>query len=110
MSASVRQGDIFWCVEAGKKRPALILTRDSAIHFLDTLMIAPITRTLLEVPSFVSLDKVADLGNVAVNLDAIQTVEKKILQGFIARLSKEQMLKVREAIAFSMGFDDVEDE
>ena len=108
--SGVRQGDIFWCVEAGKKRPALVLTRDSAIHFLDTLMIAPITRTLLEVPSFVGLGQIADLGNVAVNLDAIQTVDKQNLQGFIARLSKEQMLKVREAIVFSMGFDDVEDE
>jgi mRNA-degrading endonuclease toxin of MazEF toxin-antitoxin module len=109
MSASVRQGDIFWCVEAGKK-PVLVLTRNSAIHFLDSLMVAPLTRALLEVPSFVNLGNVAELGNVAVNLDAIQTVEKKNLQGFIATLSKEQMLGVREAVQFAMGFDDVDEE
>lgn len=110
MATSVRQGDIVWCIEDGKKRPALVLSRDSAIHFLETLMVAPLTRSLLEVPSFVKLNQVADLGNVAINLDAIQTVEKKNLQGFIANLSKEQMLQVRDAITFSMGFDDVEAE
>jgi mRNA interferase MazF len=110
MSASVRQGDIVWCVEAGKKKPVLVLTRDSAIDFLDLLMVAPLTRALRKVPSFVKLDKVADLGSVAVNLDAIQTVEKEQLQGFIARLSKGQMLEVHRAISFAMGFDDVDDE
>lgn len=110
MSVALRQGDIVWCTEAGKKRPVLVLTRDSAINFLEALMIAPLTRNLLEVPSFVHLSHLADLGEVAVNLDAIQTVDRKHLQGFIARLSKAQMLSVREAIAFSMGFDDVEDE
>jgi mRNA-degrading endonuclease toxin of MazEF toxin-antitoxin module len=72
-------------------------------------MVAPITKKVLEVPSFVPFNS-SELGDVAVNLDAVQCAEKNQVSGFIARLSKEQMQEVRHALQFSMGFDDLEEE
>jgi mRNA interferase MazF len=109
MSASVQWGNIYWFQDGAKKRPVLVLSRDSALPFLQQIMIAPVTRKVLEVPSFVAFNS-SELGDVAVNLDAVQCVEKNQVSGFIARLSKEQMQEVRQALAFAAGFDDLEDE
>ncbi|MGL4612143.1 MAG: type II toxin-antitoxin system PemK/MazF family toxin [Trueperaceae bacterium] len=106
MATSVQQGNIYWYQEA-KKRPVLVLSRDSALPFLAQIMVAPITRKVLEVPSFVRVH-LEDLGEIAINLDAVQLVEKNKVSGFIARLSKGQMLEVRGAISFALGFDDLE--
>jgi mRNA interferase MazF len=107
MSASVQQGSVYWFQDGEKKRPMLVLSRDSAIPFLQQVMIAPITKKVLEVPSFIKFHS-DELGEVAVNLDAVQCVEKTKLSGFIARLSQEQMQGVRHAVSFAMGFDDLE--
>jgi mRNA interferase MazF len=109
MSASVQWGNIYWLQEGEKKRPVLVLSRDSALPFLHQIMVAPITKKVLEVPSFVSFSS-DELGSVAVNLDAVQCAEKTKVSGFIARLSKEQMQQVRQALAFAAGFDDLEEE
>jgi mRNA interferase MazF len=99
MSASVQQGSVYWCQEGEKKRPVLVLSRDSAIPFLQQIMVAPVTKKVLEVPSFVKFDS-DELGDVAVNLDAVQCVEK----------NKEQMQGVRHALSFAVGFDDLDEE
>jgi mRNA interferase MazF len=109
MSASVQWGNVYWLQEGEKKRPVLVLSRDSALPFLQQVMIAPVTRKVLEVPSFVKFHS-NELGDVAVNLDAVQVVEKTKMSGFIARLSKEQMLQVRASLSFAFGFDDLEEE
>jgi mRNA interferase MazF len=109
MSASVQQGSVYWCQDGAKKRPMLVLSRDSALPFLQQVMVAPVTKKLLEVPSFVRFNS-DELGDVAVNLDAVQSVEKTKVSGFIARLSKEQMLEVRSSLSFAFGFDDLENE
>jgi mRNA interferase MazF len=109
MSASVQWGNIYWLHEGQKKRPVLVLSRDSALPFLQQIMVAPVTKKVLEVPSFVPFNS-SELGDVAVNLDAVQCAEKNQVSGFIARLSKEQMQEVRQAISFAFGFDDLDDE
>jgi mRNA interferase MazF len=109
MSASVQWGNTYWFQDGEKKRPVLVLSRDSALPFLQQIMVAPVTKKVLEVPSFIKFYS-EELGDVAVNLDAVQCVEKNKVNGFIARLSKEQMQSVRQALQFSMGFDDLEEE
>ena len=109
MSASVQWGNVYWFQEGEKKRPVLVLSRDSALPFLQHIMVAPITKKVLEVPSFVKFHS-DELGEVAVNLDAVQCAEKSKASGFIARLSKEQMQAVRLALTFAAGFDDLEEE
>ncbi len=89
-----------------KRRPVLILTRDSALPYLHSVTVAPITATIREVPSYVLLtpdDGMAE--ECAVNLDSLQTVPKDQLSAFVTHLSPQRMQDVRAAIEFALGFD-----
>jgi mRNA interferase MazF len=104
----MRRGEVRWyTVKApDKRRPVLILTRDSAIGFLNALTVAPITTTVRDIPSEGFLTP-ADglLSDCAANLDNIQTVPKHRLGSVISYLSPEKMEEVDQAIAFALGLD-----
>jgi mRNA interferase MazF len=53
----MRHGEVCWYRFSApdKKRPVLILTRDSALEVLGEVTIAPITSTIRDIPSEVSL-------------------------------------------------------
>ena len=110
MGRFVNQGDVYWhkFKEPDKRRPVLILTRNSAISFLTALSVAPITNTIRDIPSEVVLTPAEGLlAECAANMDNIQTVPKARIQGFIAHLSPKRMRDVRRAIQFAFGFDSV---
>jgi len=55
----MKRGEIRWYkfAKPDKKRPVLILTRDSALEFLGEVTVAPITSTVRTIPSEVFLSK-----------------------------------------------------
>jgi mRNA interferase MazF len=104
----VNQGDVRWYTfrEPDKRRPVLILTRNSAIPFLTSLTIAPITTTIRSIPTEVVVTQADGLfTECAINLDNIQTVQKAGIGAFIAHLSIHRMREVRKAVEFALGFD-----
>jgi mRNA interferase MazF len=106
----VNQGDIHWYTlkHPDKRRPVLILTRNSAISFLTSVTIAPITTTVRDIPSEVPLSQADGMfKECAVNLDNIQTVQKSRIGAFIAHLSPRRMREVRKAVSFALGFDEL---
>lgn len=106
---TVKQGDVYWYTfrAPDKRRPVLILTRNSAIPFLTGITVAPITTTIRGIPSEVSLtpDEDGIFAECAVNTDNIQTIQKANLSAFITQLSQARMREVRASIEFSLGFD-----
>jgi mRNA interferase MazF len=89
-----------------KKRPVVVLTRDSAVAYLSTVTVAPITATLRGVPSEVVLN--ADDGMkkaCAVNLHNAITVSQGRLGQRVARLSSLRMNEICVALRFSVGCD-----
>lgn len=58
----MKQGDIYWYTfhAPDKRRPVLILTRNSAISYLTSVTVAQITTTIREIPSEVLLTPEAD--------------------------------------------------
>jgi mRNA interferase MazF len=108
VGAAVTQGDVYWYTfkEPDKRRPVLILTRHSAIPFLTSLTIAPITSTIRSIPTEVVVTRADGLfTDCAVNLDNIQTVQKAKIGAFIGHLSVQRMREIRKAIEFALGFD-----
>lgn len=104
----MNQGDVYWYTfhSPDKRRPVLILTRNSAIKFLTGVTIAPITSTIRGIPSEVVLTVADGLFNdCAANFDNIQTVQKANLGAFITHLSAAKMRAVRAAIEFALGLD-----
>ena len=104
----MRRGEVRWYTfqAPDKRRPVLILTRDSAIGFLNALTVAPITTTVRDIPSEVFLSPKDGLRtDCAANMDNIQTVPKRKLGSLIAHLPSERMEEVNQAIAFALGLD-----
>ena len=71
-----------------KKRPALVLTRNSAIAYLSTVTVAPVTSTIRGVPSEVVLNEEDGMKSAcAVNLHNAVTVSQQRLGKRVAQLS-----------------------
>ena len=104
----MRRGEIRWYTfkAPDKRRPVLILTRNSAIGFLNALTVAPITTIIRDIPSEVLLTPEDGLvTECAANMDNIQTVPKHRLGSVISYLSSEKMEAANRAIVFALGLD-----
>lgn len=55
MVAIPRQGEIWWAETEDKRRPVLVITRSEAIPVLTGIVVAPVTRTIRDIPSEVRL-------------------------------------------------------
>jgi mRNA interferase MazF len=89
-----------------KKRPVVVLTRDSAVPYLSTVTVAPITSTIRGVPSEVLLNEHDGMkAPCAVNLHNAVTVSQDRLGKRLAQLSSTRMNEICAAIRFSLGCD-----
>jgi len=89
-----------------KKRPVVVLTRNSAIEYLSTVTIAPVTSTVRGVPSEVFLNEEDGMkAPCAVNLHNPVTVLQDRLGKRVAQLSSLRMLQICAALRFSLGCD-----
>lgn len=87
-----------------KKRPVVILTRNSILEYLGEATVAPITSTIRAIPSEVPLSRRDGLlTDCAVNCDHIQTVSKSNLGPLITTLSIEKLGEIRKAISFALN-------
>jgi mRNA interferase MazF len=103
----MRRGEIRWYrfSSPDKKRPVLILTRNSVLEYLGEVTIAPITTTIRDIPSEVLLTaEDGMLRTCAINLDHVQTVTKEKLGAVITVLPATRMEEVRSALLFALGF------
>ena len=101
----MKRGEIRWYKfkSPDKKRPVLILTRDSILEYLGEVTVAPITSRVRDIPSEIFLSKQDGMAkDCAINFDHIQTVSKGKIGSLITRLSKEKLEQVREAIQFAL--------
>jgi len=105
--ARLRRGEVRWYAFArpDKKRPVVILTRDSVLEYLGEATIAPITRTVRGIPSEVPLGPEDGMPEpCAVNLDHVQTVARGRLGALVTTLSTQRMAEIREALLFALDF------
>ncbi len=107
----MNQGDVYWYVfqAPDKRRPVVILTRDSAIPYLTSITIAPITTMIRSIPSEVFLSEEDGLATeCAANCDNLQTIPKSKLGSYITHLSPAKVIELREAVLFALGFESLE--
>jgi mRNA interferase MazF len=102
----MKRGEIRWYKfkAPDKKRPVLILTRDSILEYLGEVTVAPITTTVRDIPSEVFLSKQDGIiKNSAINFDHIQTVSKGKIGSLITTLSMDKLEQVSAAIQFALN-------
>lgn len=108
MASRIARGDIrlYQFAPPDKKRPAVVLTRNSAIAYLATVTVAPITSTIRGVPSEVVLSEEDGMKTpCAVNLHNAVTVSQHRLGKRVAQLSSLRMNEICAALRFSLGCD-----
>lgn len=108
MAAGIARGDIrfYQFAPPDKKRPVVVLSRDSAIAYLSTVTVAPITSTIRGVPSEVVLNEEDGMkAPCAVNLHNAVTISQNRLGRRVAQLSSIRMDKICQALGFSLGCD-----
>lgn len=87
-----------------KRRPVLVLTRQTALPYLSTAVVAPITSSIRGTPGEVVVGPEHGLKSIsAVNLDLVQTVPQSRLQHFVGTLPPEKMSDVCRALAIATG-------
>ncbi len=104
----MRRGEVRWYTfrAPDKRRPVLILTRDSALTFLHSVTVAPITTTIRDIPSEVYLTPNDGLlTECAANMDNLQTVPNSKVGSLITTLSAARMVDVNRAVSFALGLD-----
>jgi mRNA interferase MazF len=101
----VRRGEIWW-VELPSpigRRPALLLSRDSAYKVRASITVAMVTRTIRGIPVEVLLGPEDGIPTeCTVNLDTILTIPKSRLRQRITTLPSTKMAAVAKAIIFAL--------
>lgn len=108
MAGRIARGDVrlYEFAPSDKKRPVVVLTRNSAIQYLSTVIVAPVTSTIRGVPSEVVLSEQDGLKtDCAVNLHNAVTVSQNRLGRRVAQLNSARMKQICAALRFSLGCD-----
>jgi mRNA interferase MazF len=108
MAGRIARGDVrlYQFAAPDKKRPVVVLTRDSAIAYLSNVTVAPITSTVRGVPSEVVLNEDDGMKSpCAVNLHNVVTISQNRLGRRMAHLSSLRMGEICAAVRFSLGCD-----
>ena len=108
MAGGIARGDVrlYTSAPPDKSRPVVVLTRDSAVAYLSTVTVVPITSSIRSVPSEVLLTEEDGMkAPCAVNLHNAVTISQERLGKRVAQLSSSRMNEICAALRFSLGCD-----
>ncbi|HEV2491722.1 MAG TPA: type II toxin-antitoxin system PemK/MazF family toxin [Terriglobia bacterium] len=106
MAGTITRGEVrlYKFSRPDKQRAVVVLTRASAVDYLSSVTVAPITSTIRGVPSEVVLTEADGMkGACAINLHNVVTVSKAHLGRRVAALTSERLREVCAALGFALG-------
>jgi mRNA interferase MazF len=98
----VRRGEIWFAdVPGDKRRPVVVITRDSVLPGLTTILVAPVTTRIRNIPTEIP---VSGLRRTCVaNLDNVTALSKSTLVERVGRLSGDELEALCAAARFAIG-------
>ena len=102
----MKRGEVRWYKfkSRDKKRPVVILTRNTILEYFSEVTVAPITSTIRDIPTEVLLSHEHGMKlDCAINCDHIQTVSKSKIGTLITSLPKNKLVELRSAISFALN-------
>lgn len=82
-----RQGEIWWAQSEDKRRPVLIVTRSEVVPVLTGIVVAPLTRTVREIPTEIGLGEAEGLTMECVaSFDNLQRIHRSALAELVGDL------------------------
>jgi mRNA interferase MazF len=101
----MKRGEVRWYKfkSPDKKRPVVILTRNSILEYLGEVTVAPVTSTIRDIPSEVLFTREDGMQkNCAINCDHIQTVSKSKIGAVITTLTQDKLKQLSKAVCFAL--------
>ena len=100
--SDIRRGEIWWADEpVSGRRPVLVLSRQSSVDVLPTVLVAPISRTVRRIPSEVALGEEEGLAvDCVACLDHVRPIRKTLLTERIGAAGSARMEEAHEALRF----------
>ena len=92
--------------EQGGTRPVLVLQNNDGNYYCPTLIVAPMTTQLkkLDQPThYLIKDNPALAAPSMVEFEQITTIDKSRIQGYIGKLTKQQILEIDDYLKVSLG-------
>lgn len=90
-------------VPGDKRRPVVVLTRDSVLPRLRTILVAPVTTRVRDIPTEVRLGRAHGLPRDCVaNFDNITSLPKRTLVRRVGRLAREELSQACAAARFAI--------
>jgi mRNA interferase MazF len=82
------QGEIWWAEAEDKRRPVLVVTRSEAIPVLTWVIVAPVTRTVRDIPTEIPVGPGEGLPvESAASFDNLQPIRRTFLTHRVGALS-----------------------
>ena len=94
--------------EQGGIRPVLVIQNDTGNYHSPTIIVIAVTRRTFKKPkqpTHVVLDDAQGLAPSLFMSEVIRTIDKRRVQSYVGRLTKEQMRRVNAALLVSVGLD-----
>ncbi|MDQ6909758.1 MAG: type II toxin-antitoxin system PemK/MazF family toxin [Actinomycetota bacterium] len=102
----MKRGEVRWADLGRKRRPVVLLTRQAVIGQLRSVLVAPCTTTVRDLPSEVAVGPGDGLPKpCVVNLDNVTLVDRGALGDVITTLGAEVMGRVCLALNLAVGCD-----
>jgi mRNA interferase MazF len=103
----MRRGEIRWYAFAApdKRRPVLLLTRDSVIDALNEIIAAPVTRTIRGLATEVVLSPEDGMPvGCAANFDHLGLAQRSRIGALLAELPADRWAEAERALLIACGF------
>ena len=94
--------------EQGGIRPVLVIQNDTGNYHSPTIIVIAVTRRTFKKPkqpTHVVLDDAQGLAPSLFMSKVVRTIDKRRVQSYVGRLTKEQMRRVNAALLVSVGLD-----
>jgi mRNA interferase MazF len=102
----MKRGEVWWAnlPKPVGRSPVVLLSRNAAYSVRASVTVAPVTRTVYEIPVEVRLGPEDGMPtNCVINLDNIQTIPRRMLDRNLTSLTAEKLALVERAIKFALG-------
>jgi mRNA interferase MazF len=103
----VKRGEIYWAAlgPAAGRRPVLVLTRGTALSFLERITVAPISTVIRGVRSEVRVGKRHGLARTGMaNCDSLATIPRDLLDPKpVGHLRRTELAALDQALRFALG-------
>ncbi|NNF70050.1 MAG: type II toxin-antitoxin system PemK/MazF family toxin [Acidimicrobiia bacterium] len=93
------QGEVWWAEAQDKRRPVLVVTRSEPIPVLSWIVVAPVTRTVRNIPTEVALGMSHGLPDECVaSFDNVQPIRRSFLTQRVGELHANELDEICRAL------------